>query len=124
MRNFFVLFDAVAWTFFILLLCFKNQNDIPDINIEHLDKVVHFIFHFGFTLLWFLYFKNVFQKSSFKPIAISLWFLSLLFGLIIEFLQQQITDNRSADSFDVLFNAIGASVAVLSACKSKFLQDL
>lgn len=124
MRNFFVLFDAVAWTFFILLLCFKNQKDIPDIDIVHFDKFVHFIFHFGFTLLWFLYFKNVFQKSSYKPIAINLWFLSLLFGLIVEFLQQQITDNRSADIIDVLFNAIGASIAVLSVYKSKFLQEL
>jgi VanZ family protein len=122
--KFFFLALALLWTLLILILCFENEKDIPDIAIEHLDKVVHFIFHFVFTSLWFLYFKKAFQNNNLNKLLFVTWLLSLVFGLIIEFLQQQLTTTRNADSIDVLSNIVGASVAVFTFSKLKILQRI
>ena len=42
------------------------------------------------------------------------FFLSLVYGIVIEILQHLFTDTRKADIFDVLANAFGALVGLLS----------
>jgi VanZ family protein len=120
--KYFFLACAICWTFLILMLCLENEKEIPDIEIKHLDKVVHFVFHFIFSTLWFLYFKKRFLQITNSRLLVSTWLFSLVFGLVIEFLQQQITTTRNADVIDVLSNAIGATVAVCAFYYSRFLQ--
>jgi VanZ family protein len=102
-----------------------KSSDVPKINIEEFDKVVHAFFHFVFVTLWFLFFnKKLNSVNSFQPLAISFVF-SLVFGIIIEILQYY-TTTRSADIFDVLANTIGALLAtlfIILANDSKGLKD-
>jgi VanZ family protein len=105
---------ALFWTGVILFFCLENAKDIPQINIPYIDKVVHAIFHFVFTTLWFLYFKKKLSSSIIvQPLTWSFVF-SLLFGISIELMQQYITLTRSADVIDVLANTVGASLVVIT----------
>jgi VanZ family protein len=108
------LLAALFWTGVILYFCLENAKDIPQVNILYIDKVIHAVFHFVFTTLWFLYFKKKLNSSkSFKPLAFSFIF-SFIFGISIELMQAFFTTTRSADVFDVLANMTGATLAVIA----------
>lgn len=79
---------------------------IPQIKIQNIDKGVHFVFHFVFTLNWYLYLGA--RKSYVFKILCQALLLSLLYGIAIEICQGTLTTYRSADPFDVIANSIGA----------------
>lgn len=84
---------------------------MPRVSLQSADKYVHFIFHFVFTLLWYLYFRNTID-TGLKTI-LGVFSLSFLFGIVIEIAQQLFTVNRVADVYDVAANFSGAASAVL-----------
>ena len=114
MRKNIFLFAALFWTGIILFFCLENAKNIPQINILYIDKVIHAVFHFVFTTLWFLYLKKKLNSpKSFKPLAWAFVF-SFFFGIAIELIQQFFTTTRTADVFDVLANISGATLAVIA----------
>lgn len=105
---------ALFWTGVIFYFCLKEAKDIPQIILPYIDKVVHSIFHFVFTTLWFLYLKKIWSSSrNGKPFVWSFVF-SLLLGISIEYMQHYITRTRSADAIDVLANVLGSALAVVA----------
>lgn len=113
MRKTFFLFSALFWTAVILFFCLVKSSDLPAVEILYLDKVVHAFFHFVFTTLWFLFFKNKLNNSSiFRPLAIAFVF-SFFLGIAVELMQQFFTDTRSADIVDELANLCGATLSVV-----------
>ena len=113
MRKQFFLFAALFWTGVILFFCLENAQNIPQINIPYIDKVIHAIFHFVFTTLWFLYFKKKFSSTYMIRVLSIAWIASLFFGIAIELIQEYVTTTRKADVIDVLANTTGATFAVL-----------
>jgi len=113
----FFLFAALFWTGVILFFCLENAQNIPQIAIPYIDKVVHVGFHFIFTILWFLYFKKKFSSSNIIRLLSIAWMGSLFFGIAIELIQQYVTTTRNADVIDVLANAMGATFAVILLMK-------
>jgi VanZ family protein len=109
--KYFFLVAAMLWTGIILFFCLENPNKIPQVEIPLKDKTVHFVFHFLFTYLWFMYFKEKFTTAKIKKITSIIWLISLLFGIAIEFAQQYFTTTRTADITDVLANSLGATIA-------------
>jgi VanZ family protein len=108
------LFAALFWTGIILFFCLIKSSDIPKVNIQNLDKVIHSGFHFVFTILWFLYLKKKFTSSNnFKLLTFTI-IGSFVLGIAIELMQQYFTTTRSADVFDVLANLFGAFLAAFS----------
>lgn len=108
-----LLFAALFWTGVISFLCLENSKNIPLIDIQFIDKIIHAIFHFVFTTLWFLYFKKKLNSSNnFRLLSFSL-IGSFFFGITIELMQEIFTTTRSADLFDVLSNLSGAILAVI-----------
>ena len=102
---------AIIWTAIIAVLCLVNFNDLPSVQVSFSDKIGHFVFHYGLTTLWFLYYK--FQRSNPKVKALLKAFLfSLFYGIAIEISQALFTDSRKADVFDVLANMTGSILAV------------
>lgn len=103
---------AIGWTFLVLVLCLVKFNDLPAIKVSDADKYVHFIFHFTFTLLWGFYSRLRLGKVAWKSLA---WIvlISLGYGILIEFLQETLTQTRKADVKDVLANFAGAFTAFL-----------
>jgi len=103
---------ALLWTGVIAYFCLEKASDLPGITIPNLDKCVHSFFHFGFTLLWFLFFRKQLPSSTFGKLLLYSFFLSFVFGISIEFLQEFYTKTRKGDVFDVIANTIGSVLAI------------
>ena len=103
---------ALIWTCSILLLCLEPANDLPKIEINNVDKLAHFIFHFVFIILWYLYFKSSIKIINYKT-SVILFFTSLIFGILIEWSQKAFTTSRNGDILDVISNISGAFTALV-----------
>ncbi|WP_363320272.1 VanZ family protein [Plebeiibacterium marinum] len=91
---------------FILFLSLINVNKITPNNIhffKHFDKFAHFIMYFGLSLIFFL--ENYKNKYSLRKFWIIIDTIS--FGILVEFLQLILTNIRTANFFDAVFNSIG-----------------
>ena len=95
----------------VYLSLFKVANDnLP--KIENLDKVAHFCMYAGLcSILWFEYFKTHKQTSLLKMIMGAV-VAPILFSGAMEVAQVALTDNRSADWYDFLFNTLGVVAAI------------
>ena len=103
---------TLIWTCSILLLCLEPANELPKIEINNVDKLAHFSFHFVFIILWYLYFKSTTKIINYKTPVI-LFFVSLVFGIGIEWSQQVLTTSRKGDVLDVISNISGAFTALV-----------
>lgn len=103
---------ALIWTSSILLLCLEPASELPKIEINNVDKLVHFTFHFVFVILWYLYLYTNAKIANYKATVI-LFFVSLIFGIGIEFSQQAFTSSRKGDLLDVISNISGALTALI-----------
>jgi len=107
------LYTALFWTGFILYFCLIKSSDLPQVNIQNIDKLVHAFLHFVFTLLWFFYFKKKIGGLNNLKLLITSLVFSLFFGIAIELMQKFFTVSRNADIFDVFANLFGATMAVI-----------
>ncbi|WP_395058457.1 VanZ family protein [Flavobacterium sp.] len=106
---------ALFWTFLILYLSLKTSVNVPKINFQNADKVVHFTFYFGFVILWYRYL--VFKNSVLLNNKIVLVLISIGLGIAIEFAQKSMTTTRQADFWDVVANSAGTLVGIFVATK-------
>ena len=85
---------------------------LPSVDVTQFDKIGHFTFHFGITLVWFLFWKTTFRNEN-KYALLKAFLFSFFFGVAIEIIQGLFTYTRQADFMDVLANTNGALVAIL-----------
>ncbi|WP_343696718.1 VanZ family protein [Flavobacterium sp.] len=98
-----------------------NSSNLPVVNVPSIDKIVHFCFHFGFTISWILFFKKELkgkEADDYKAYLISFIF-SVFFGITIEILQSVLTTTRASDVTDVLANTLGATAGIFTAIAFK-----
>lgn len=83
------------------------------ITIPNFDKLVHLgmYFCFNFTLIYDIS-KAKLNFSNFKIYTLSA-IIALSYGGFLEIIQGTLTNSRSADIVDFLFNIIGVFVAIL-----------
>jgi VanZ family protein len=109
-KNIFSLLTALIILY--LSLAKADTFDKVDVfEIPHLDKIVHFCMYF--TLMITLLYENRSKVENIKN-QIFLAAISLLYGIIMEFLQSWITITRTGDFFDAIFNLIGISLALIA----------
>jgi len=102
---------SIGYSIALLVSCLITVEGVIEMP-NNKDKVIHATAYFIFTCLWFFTFLNSFKKS--KPQAIKTTVIySIVFGIIIEVLQQVTTQTRQADYKDVIANIIGTLLAVL-----------
>lgn len=77
------------------------------LDLPFKDKFVHFIFYFVFVVFW------SFGLHKINKFRIKVFFAAVFYGIIIEALQYAVTENRTADFYDVLANSFGALVAFI-----------
>ena len=111
------LYLAIGWTLVIALLCLISFDHLPDVGrrIPNADKYVHFTFHFGFTILWFLHLHSKKPKFRYFTVVVIAVLMSVLYGASIEFLQEDFTNTRKADLKDILANFLGSFTAAMIA---------
>ncbi len=102
---------AIIATLFIAVL---SLSAVPKLNmglgIKSGDKYLHFIAYFGLTILWYFALKDRIKEKVFKffvPLAL------VLYGIILEGLQSNLTTYRTGDIYDAIANTAGVIVALL-----------
>jgi VanZ family protein len=116
---------AIICSGIIAYFCLIDSGKLPIVNFPSIDKIVHFCFHFGFTISWIVFFKKELkgkEADDYKAYLISFIF-SVFFGITIEILQGVLTITRASDVTDVLANALGATIAVFTAIAFKKQLD-
>lgn len=103
---------ALSWTGIILYLCLIRASEIPSVTIPYVDKCVHAVFHFVFSLWWFLVLAFYFKSLSLIKKIVLVFLMSLSFGIMIELFQTYFTVTRNGDVADVLANTTGALLAI------------
>ena len=108
---------AIVWGIFILIMSSLPGDDIPKsfiLNIPFADKFIHFFLYFLLVILILFGFlrksKNTITISKF----LFVFFISLLYGILMEVLQCFVFIMRSADLVDVVANAAGSFIGLFT----------
>ena len=96
---------AIIVTLSILYLSLVKMPSYV-IGIAHLDKLQHCFAYFILSSSWLL----VFYKKNKKHLIVG---CCILFGIIIEVLQNKITDYRTGDYLDIIANSTGVFLGLL-----------
>lgn len=94
------------------------SNKLPDVEVSFADKIFHSITYLVLTFLWFYSFFYRFKIERMKALIYAS-VIAVAFGIIIEVLQEILTETRSADLLDVLANSLGVFMAACSLLLKK-----
>jgi VanZ family protein len=110
------LLPAFLWALFILIICGIPGNRLPRVDFlmwMKPDKMVH-LFIFG--LLSYLLIRGFIRQEAvgFLKANPKQWafLLSILYGALIEILQEYVFINRSGDVRDAMADAVGALIGI------------
>jgi VanZ family protein len=98
---------ATAITIGIICLSLLKLPSNNGFNIKNIDKVYHSFAYFTLAISWLFTF---YKKPNRKYIVV---ICCIIFGIIIEILQSNLTVYRTGDYFDVLANSLGVLVALI-----------
>lgn len=95
----------------------RSVPEIPQVQFPGFDKVAHFLMYFALAAV--VCFELYRQRYSFEERKMRLWGLvyPIVYGGVIELLQENFFPPRTGDWFDWLSDALGALVAYLLAKK-------
>ena len=100
---------ATFWSILILIFCLINLSKISstqNISFPHVDKVAHFIFYTAASFLWLWALINKKEnRQRYKILGIIL--ALMLFGFVIEILQDVLPTKRAFEWWDVAANVTG-----------------
>ncbi len=104
----FKVFIAFAYTALVTVTSLISISNVPTIKLPYKDKVIHFLFYLLMVIIWFWSIK----KKNYKNLTIIV-VISIIYGIIIEVLQKELTQYRTFDKYDILANTMGTIVAYL-----------
>ena len=106
------IFYPIAWTIIIIgLLCIpgKSLPGLGLLGIKHFDKFVHIILFGGFVVLWGIYaWKNKGSIRGWHWTLALICVISLLIGIVMEFIQAAFIPQRSFDVWDIWSDLVGS----------------
>ena len=102
--------------FITLLSLFSfSEGDLPDFGWPYMDKLVHFTFYFNAALLGALSIRERTRgKSGLTKSILIIIIAVVLYGIVIEVMQNELTVAREGDVFDVMANTLGALLGALA----------
>ncbi|MDG5490708.1 VanZ family protein [Psychroserpens sp. SPM9] len=100
---------VIVYTLALTIASLVQLGDIPSLGSSFDDKIYHFIAYAVFTLVVYNYCRLLHFKSPIIITTVSV----IIYGIIIELLQNTITVYRTLDVYDVLANALGVCFAVI-----------
>ncbi len=102
-------FLAISYTIALTIISLINVNDFPKLGVDYEDKIFHVLAYGLLNLLWFYALRNL---KIVRPVLMAM-VLSLIYGIILEVLQGQLTITRNLDIIDILANSIGVTIVSL-----------
>ncbi len=103
---------AVGYTLWLTAVSLTPIKNIY-IPVSYADKIVHFFLYFFLLFFWFKALPPFKNKTSIVLLIIIIW------GIVIEFLQEIFIPGRTGDVFDALANTAGSITALLLLKYSK-----
>jgi len=105
---------CILYSLFITIIFLLPSKEIQELfdTFIPIDKLVHVFIFLVLTFLWLLYVNSVLNDT--KPIA--LFFIlavCLLYGILIEVIQEHYLSSRGAEVLDVIADILGASLGLL-----------
>ncbi|MDY0781296.1 VanZ family protein [Tenacibaculum sp. IB213877] len=97
---------AIAVTIAIAILSLIKIGKMP-VHFTYIDKVEHTIAYFVLTFFWLL------AQGKTSAARIKVVLICIVYGIIIEVLQKELTTYRSFDYADMLANSAGTIIALL-----------
>ena len=89
------------------------ELDAGKLTIPYADKITHFVFYLVFAILGCLCIRERTRGArSLSKTLTNIAILAVFYGIFIEVLQYTITENRMAETGDVLANTIGAMAGI------------
>jgi VanZ family protein len=115
---------AVLLTILIIYLSISDISNFPELEMKHEDKYYHVVAYFFLNLMWLFSVIPYKLESTGQFLLISSSII--VFGIVIEVIQESITDYRVFDIFDILANSIGvtASFICFMFVKKKFFKNI
>lgn len=109
---------TIIYTITLAVVSLIKLNNVPDVGVDYGDKIFHFLAYCVLTILWFYTFLYNFNVIKRKAIIIAA-LISVVFGIVIEILQETLTDSRAMDIYDVVANTLGTllTLVVISVIK-------
>jgi VanZ family protein len=108
---------GLLWALIILVLCGIPGRDIPHVSFLELlnfDKFVHASIFFVLVILLIHGFgKQTRFKSLQSKSALVAFILCVVYGGVLEVMQQAVFEERSADIYDFIANSFGATMGWL-----------
>ncbi len=107
-----LLFVGLFYTFFITIAFLLPASELPKVRFLN-DKLIHVLLYIVLSFIWLLYYfiynRNHISLKNLFGILIA----CLIYGIIIEIIQQLLTAFRQADILDILANTLGAFIGAL-----------
>ena len=105
----------IFWVIVITILSLVSLSGLTKVSIKGVDKYVHLIFYFVFTVLLIL---NLIIRFTIQKAVIISVIIAIIYGIIIEVLQGVVTAYREPEILDILFNSLGSIFAALLMIKN------
>lgn len=111
---------TILLTAAVLFVTLSPADLVGGKQLGSYDKVGHMVLFGSWTFLYGIY-RYVSQPD--KPSLFTIFLVGVLFGISVEVLQYLLPFDRSAELFDIAFDAIGAFIAIL-VLRSSVSTDL
>jgi VanZ family protein len=109
---------AIAWTLLIVAACSIPGRDLPNLDIDWIDKAAHFVMFAVLAWLWL----EVGSGSLVVRCGLIVTAGSL-FGVLIEFYQGLLPWERTPDILDAVANSAGLIGGTLAfAARARFIS--
>jgi len=96
---------AVSYTIWLTAISLMPTDNNKPLPFDNADKVIHFFLYFFLVIVWLKVF------SEFNQQKIVILFLIILWGIMIEIIQDKFIPGRTGDFLDALANSIGGITA-------------
>ena len=106
---------AIAWLILITILFLIPSAELPEedwFEKIYLDKWVHA--GFFFLLVWLFYIP---LRTKAKKTMILIAVIAMIYGIVIELLQEFAVAGRTLDVLDMVFDGIGSMLAYFTGRK-------
>ncbi len=111
-----ILFVSISYSLLLLYFTFNDSAAIlEDHIIVHQDKILHFCAYIFLAFIWGYY---MLLSSAKKGILYS-FISTLVFGVLLEIIQERVNPSRTFDVLDLMANCIGVIVGTIIVASSK-----
>lgn len=105
---------AVTLLFFIPTSLLVSTETLENNKIPHIDKLVHAVLFFTLSYLWQWYFYKR-KITSLQVVNTKVLFIALMvYGIIVEILQEFLPIPRGGDFFDFFADLVGALLGIVA----------